>query len=142
MGLKDIIKKNRVSEVPFDEKFGVLFQLEFLHKSELQKITALYTKKTVNPHTRQMEDDLDFEKMKKVIFERCVKGWKGMTYRWLATKIPIDMSSVNPDDEYQFSQENLAELVEVMYGLDSWIFDAVKDAANFQDEMEKAEVKN
>lgn len=142
MSLKDILKKNRVSKVAFDEKFGVFFMLEFLHKSELQKITALYTRKAVNPHTRQMEDELDFEKMKKVIFERCVKGWEGMTYRWLATRIPIDLKSVEPDSEFPFSQESLSELVESMYGLDGWIFDSVKDAANFQDEIEKAELKN
>lgn len=142
MSLKDMIKNGKISKVAYDEKYGVFFHLEFLHKTELQKVSALHTRKVVNPSTRAMEDDLDFEKMKKVIFERCVKGWSGMTYRWLATKVPISLDGVNPDDEYKFSQENLFELVELLYGLDSWIFDAVKDAANFQDELEQAEIKN
>jgi hypothetical protein len=32
--------------------------------------------------------------------------------------------------------------MEMMYGLDGWIFDNVKNAANFKDEQVKAELKN
>ncbi|PKP53819.1 MAG: hypothetical protein CVT92_02485 [Bacteroidetes bacterium HGW-Bacteroidetes-1] len=142
MRLSDIAVKNNVAPVTYDDTFKVSFDLMFLPKRELQKITASNTKMKANPKTHVMEEQMDSEAVRKEICQMCVKGWKNVTYKWLANHINVDLTKVNPDEELPFSQDNLTDLMEMMYGLDGWIFDSVKNAANFKDEQVQAEVKN
>ncbi len=142
MRLSDVAVKNNVAPVLYDDTFKVSFDLMFLPKRELQKITSANTRMKPNPKTHVMEESLDADAVRKEICQMCVKGWKNITYKWLANHINIDLTKVNPDEELPFSQDNLADLMDMMYGLDGWIFDAVKTAANFKDEQVKAEEKN
>jgi len=146
MRLSDIVvtsENAKTQMVAYDEKANVYFEMAFLPKSELQKITHLNTRMKPNPKTHNMEEELDAEKVGKEIRQRCVKGWKGMTYRWLSNHIVIDLNKIeDPDAELEFSAENLEDLTKEMYGIDSWLFDAVKSAANFQTKVDEAELKN
>jgi hypothetical protein len=79
MRLSDIAVKNNVAPVLYDETFKVSFDLMFLPKRELQKITASNTKMKANPKTHIMEEALDSEAVRKEICQMCVKGWKNLT---------------------------------------------------------------
>ena len=143
MRLSDVISKNDVSGIVlYDEDMKVGFDLVFLQKRKLQEITASNTKMKSNPKTHVMEEVMDAEAVRKEICALCVKGWVGMTYKWLSKFIPVDFTQVKPEDELPFTQDNLKDLMDNMYGLDGWVFESVKNAANFKDEATKAELKN
>ena len=141
--LKNLItKEKKVVSVLFDKDFNVHFDLTFLDKDELQAILSKHTKITINPKTKQADEKIDGAKMTEEIVELCVKGWKGVTYEWLARNINIDLSKItNKKEEVPFSMEDMKILVKEAYGIDSWILDTVRDAANFSVEKEE-ETKN
>ena len=133
MKTSEIVSKSVSSaEVTYDENFGVKFLLNYIDKTEMTRLNGQFTKSKFNPKSHQKEEDLDIEGLKKRICEIGVKGWKGVTPRWLSTMIPIDMDKVeNPDEEIPFSLEELEDLTKYSYGLDGWIFENVRDGENF-----------
>ena len=131
--------------VKYDEDFGVEFDLLFIQKEELNKITGQFTKMKFNPKTHQKDEVIDSDGLRNRICEKCVKGWKGVTPRWLATMFPIDKEEVEDmEEEIEFSQENLTTIIEKAYGLDGWIFVNVRNGANFNrsQEHKDEQIKN
>lgn len=135
-----VAKEKKVVPVLFDKDFNVKFLMQYIDKDEIQVVLAKHTKTSKNPKTREIEEKIDSAGMTDEIIENCVKGWEGVTYEWLARQINIDISNVKKTDLVPFSVEDMKFLVKKAYGLDSWILDAVRDAANFSDKEE--EVKN
>jgi hypothetical protein len=143
MSLKNLVKKETKNWLPYDQKNNVYFNVSFLHKSELRKINAMNTKKVLNPKTRQMEEELDVESFKEDMFAKTVNDWKGITYRWLASQVPLKTDEIEDmDAEITFSQENLNEIVDMISGLDMWLLDSVQEGANFQKIREEEDLKN
>lgn len=146
MNLRELLVKSEEKKpvpVTYDKDWGVSFDMLFLSKPELQKLVGRHTKTTFNPKTHVREEELDAIAMRREICEKCVKGWTGVTYKWLSSIMTIDVAKIeNIDAVLPFNQENLATLLEEAYGLDTWILDTVRDAANFQEKKKDAEVKN
>lgn len=143
MGKLKLLKSVKVDRVVFDKDWDVSFDLSFLNKTELQKMTSRHTSIKINRKTHNKEEDLDIENLRKEMCERCVHGWHGVTYRYLQTIMPIDVSEVeNLDEEIEFSQETLMQVIENSYDLDGWIFETVKDIAKMKEEAVDAEIKN
>lgn len=131
--------------VVYDEDFGVKFKLNYIDKAEMSKLNGQFTKSKFNPKTHQKEEDLDIEGLRKRICELGVVGWEGVTPRWLATLMPIDMDAVeSPDKEIEFSLDELEELTSSTYGLDGWIFENVRNGENFNKNLahKEAQIKN
>jgi len=137
--LKGLVSKEKKAfPVLFDKDFGVHFNLQFLDKDELQTILARHTKMIKNPKTREVEEKIDAPNMTAEIIDTCVKGWSGVTYYWLARQMNLDLSKIeNKKEEVPFSLEDMKILVKEAYGIDSWILDTVRDAANFCDKEEE-----
>jgi len=135
------VKTPKLTTVMYDKDFGVSFDLNFLSRPELQQLIGQNTKITFDPKSHSKEEKLDSEALSVAISNRCVKGWKGVNLKWLKTQIPLEPSTDDENAEIPFTQENLAFLMKNAYGLDSWILDNVREAANFNEKKE-AELKN
>lgn len=133
-------KEKRTVSVLFDKDFDVKFQMQYLDKDELSAILAKHTKTVKNPKTREVDEKIDGPGMTEEIIEACVKGWENVTYEWLSRQISIDIKSVDKKAKVPFTIEDMKYLVKQAYGIDSWILDTVRDAANFCDKEE--ETKN
>lgn len=145
MGLKlsDLIVKNKEAKnIDYDKDWKVGFKICFLSKPELQSLIGRFTKIEFNPKTHLKEENVDSEKLTDEIINKCVAGWYGVTYKWLGTQTPLDFTKIEkPEEELEFNKDNLNTLIKESYGIDSWIIDTVKNAANFNEKKED-EIKN
>ena len=143
ISLASLVKKERsVKEVLYDKDWNVYFKLAYLSRQELQSMIGRNTKITFDPKTHSKEEKLDAEALSKEIAKTCVMGWTGVTFEWLAKVMNLDLSAIeNVKDTLEFNQENLQELLTNTYGIEGWIFDTVKDAANFSEKKDE-EAKN
>lgn len=133
MNIKDLkAKEVKSAMVTYDEDFKVKFNLNYIEKSEMTRLNGQFTRTKFNPKSHSKEEELDIEGLRKRICEIGVTGWSGVTPRWLATVMPIDADGIgNMDEEIPFSQENLTDLCDAIYGLDGWIFENVRAGEHF-----------
>ena len=130
-------------KVVFDKDWDVAFDLKFLGKTELQKMTSRHTKIEFNRKSHSKEEELDVNTLRKEMCERCVLGWHGVTYKYLQNLVPLDMTEIDDINEVvEFSQEALDMVVTNSYELDSWIFETVKDVAKMTEVQSEAETQN
>lgn len=133
MNIKDLkAKEVKSAMVTYDEDFKVKFLLNYIEKSEMTRLNGQFTRTKFNPKSHSKEEELDIEGLRKRICEIGVSGWAGITPRWLSTVMPIDADGIgNMDEEIAFSQENLTDLCDAIYGLDGWIFENVRNGEHF-----------
>jgi hypothetical protein len=140
--LASLVKKDRaVKTVLYDKDWKISFKVAYLSRTELQSMIGRNTKIDFDPKTHEKVEKLNAESLSKEIADTCVLGWEGVSHKWLATVMPIDIPEGKENEELEFSKENLETLLKNTYGIESWIFDTVKDAANFSAKKD-AEVKN
>lgn len=144
MNLKNILVKGsglKPKNVVYDKGHGVSFDIVFLSKSEMQRLMSKNTKMGFNTKTHQREEEIDGESLRAEIINNCVKGWHGVTYKWLSSVLVIDTKDIDINTELEFSVENVETVFAEVYGLDTWLLDTVKNASNFSTKVE-AELKN
>lgn len=147
LNISDLKAKSvKCVDVVYDDSRNVSFKLNFIDKKEINRLNQQFTKMKFNPKTHQREEELDVDALRQEICRIGVCGWKGITLRWLQDQMPIDSETITGkdlDEEIDFSQENLNEICNSVYGLDSWIFEQVRDAENFKAVVAQQEqVKN
>jgi len=145
MNLKSLIlpKSDRPAKpIDYDKANGVSFDLIYLPRNEMQQIVSRHTKIKFNPKTHQKDEEVDGEGLRNEVIDLTVKGWKGVSYKWVNNLIPLDIKTIDDiNAELPFTTENRNVLFTQAYGLDSWLLDTVKDAAYFNEKKE-AETKN
>ena len=60
-----------------------------------------------------------------------IKGWKGLKYSYLEELLLVDISSLDPEDELLFSQENAETLMKNAADFDTWVTEVTGDLENF-----------
>lgn len=142
MNLKELVVKEVIKDVVYDKDYNVVVKLKYIPRSEVQNIMNRNTKIEFNKKTHKSEEVLDGEKLTKDMARTVVKGWTGITYKYLSTVVVLDMSKItDPEAEVEFSDDNLMFLIEQSYDFGSWLIDTVRDASNFSEKKE-AEIKN
>lgn len=146
MELKSLVQKakavRKINDVVYDKDWNVGFKLQFLPKADLQRMIGKHTEIDFDSRSHTREEKINNKNLTREILDTCVVGWFGVTPKWLATQVPLDLSDVeDPNAEVPFSQENLLTIIDESYNLEGWIFENVKDAGKFSKKIE-AEVKN
>jgi hypothetical protein len=143
MNLNDlVVKTDVINEVVYDKDYNVAVKLKYLPRAEVQAIMARNMKVVFNKKTHKQDSELDGESLVKELAKIAVKGWKGVTYKYLSTLVVIDTKKIkNLDEEVEFNEDNLMFLVNNSDYFGSWLIDTVRDASNFSEKKE-AEVKN
>ena len=99
---------------------------EELLKLRKKCVTTKFSKKT-----RQPEEILDEDKFLLEYCKGVIKGWSGLKYRYLEELLLVDISSLDPDDELTYNQENAELLMKNSTDFDSWVTETVSDLENF-----------
>ena len=84
-----------------------------------------------NKKTRGFEDSLDENKFLVEYVKAIIKGWKGLKYSYLEELLLVDISSLDPEDELEFTQENAETLMKNATDFDSWVNETTGDLENF-----------
>ena len=84
-----------------------------------------------NKKTHQPEEELNDDKFLTEYTKAVIKGWKGLKYRYLEELLLVDVSSLEPDDELPYTQENAELLMKNANMFDTWVTETVGDLENF-----------
>ena len=131
VSLSSLLTPSKTVSVDFPGYSGMAIELCYLGRDELLKLRKRCISTKFNRKTRQPEEDLDEDKF---IIEYCkavVKGWSGIKFRYLEELLLVDVSTLDPDDELPYTQENAELLMRNSNVFDSWVTEAVGDLENF-----------
>jgi len=131
VSLASLMTASKTVAVDFPGYTGMEISLCYLAREELVKLRKRCVTTKFDKKTRQPEETLDEEKF---IVEYCkavIKGWSGLKYRYLEELLLVDISSLDPEDELPYTQENAELLMKNSNVFDSWVTEAVGDLENF-----------
>ena len=131
MSLKDLLVEEKNIEIEYPGAEGFNVTLTFLGKDALTKIRNKATITKINKKTRTPEEELDTELFTKVYISAVLKGWSGFKYKYVGELIPADLSSVDEEDELEYSEENARLLMKHSSEFDTWVAEIVGDLQNF-----------
>ena len=91
----------------------------------------IWLSQKLNRKTRAFEEQLDEEKFLVEYVKAVIKGWSGLKYSYLEELLLVDISSLNPEDELPFNQENAEILMKNAADFDTWVTEVTGDLENF-----------
>jgi len=146
MDIKSRIKAakalRKTHDIDFDKSWKVGFKLQFLPKSDLQRMIGKHTTTEFDPKTHDKVETVNNKALTKEIMEVSVIGWFGVTWEWLITQVPLDITDVTDiKEELPFSHDLLFDILEESYDIETWLFNTVKDVTKFPAKRE-TEIKN
>ena len=131
ISLASLMTPSKTVSIDFPGYKGFSVQLTYLAREELLKLRKKCVSTKFNKKTHQPEEILDEEKFLIEYVKAVIKGWSGLQYRYLEELLLVDVSSLDPEDELPFTQENAELLMKNSNGFDSWVTETVGDLENF-----------
>ena len=110
---------------------GFSVDLTYLAREELVKLRNRCVSQKFNRKTRGFEETLDEDKFLVEYVKAVIKGWKGLKYSYLEELLLVDISTLNPDDELEFNQDNAETLMKNASDFDTWVSEVTGDLENF-----------
>ena len=131
VSLASLMTPSKTVTIDFAGYKGFSVDLCYLSREEMVKlrkkcVTTKFDKKTRQPQEVLDEDNFITEYVKGVI-----KGWSGLKYRYLEELLLVDVSSLDPDDELLYTQDNAELLMKNSTDFDTWVTETVSDLENF-----------
>ena len=131
VSLASLLTPSKTVSIDFPGMEGFKVDLCYLAREELIKLRNKSITQKFNKKTRGFEDSLDENKFLVEYVKAIIKGWKGLKYSYLEELLLVDISSLDPDDELEFSQENAETLMKNATDFDSWVNETTGDLENF-----------
>ena len=131
VSLASLLTPSKTVSIDFPGMEGFTVDLCYLAREELIKLRNKSVTQKFNKKTRAFEDTLDENKFLVEYVKAIIKGWKGLKYSYLEELLLVDISSLDPDDELEFSQENAETLMKNATDFDSWVNETTGDLENF-----------
>jgi hypothetical protein len=119
----------------FQVEITTLARQELINLRKSCMITKFDRKTHINKET------LDETKFIRMFTQATIKDWKGLKYKYLEELIPVDISTVNPEDEMPYSLDDAVLLVSNSSDFDTWLNEAVFDLDNFRTTREGTSVE-
>ena len=131
VSLASLLTPSKTVSIDFPGMEGFTVDLCYLAREELIKLRNKSITQKFNKKTRAFEDSLDENKFLVEYVKAIIKGWKGLKYSYLEELLLVDISSLDPDDELEFNQENAETLMKNASDFDSWVNETTGDLENF-----------
>jgi hypothetical protein len=135
LSLKTLLVPSKSVEVEYPGMPGFKIDLAFLSRETLVNIRKKATKTSFK--NRQPQEELNDELFLQLYVENAVKGWTGLKIRYLEQLAPVNVSSLDPEDELNYSAENALYLMKNSSDFDSFISEQVSDLGNFSKSSSK-----
>ena len=131
VSLASLMTPSKTVAIDFPGYAGMSVDLCYLAREELLKLRKKCVTTKFSKKTRQPEEILDEDKFLLEYCKGVIKGWSGLKYRYLEELLLVDISSLDPDDELTYNQENAELLMKNSTDFDSWVTETVSDLENF-----------
>ena len=131
VSLASLLTPSKTVTVDYPTLAGFTVDLCYLAREELIKLRNRCVSQKLNRKTRAFEEQLDEEKFLIEYVKAVIKGWSGLKYSYLEELLLVDISSLNPEDELPFNQENAEILMKNATDFDTWVTEVVGDLENF-----------
>ena len=131
ISLASLLTPSKTVSVDYPGMPGFSVDLCYLAREELIKLRNRCLSQKFNRKTRAFEDQLDEDKFLVEYVKAVIKGWKGLKYSYLEELLLVDISSLNPNDELAFNQENAETLMKNASDFDTWVTEVTGDLENF-----------
>lgn len=135
LSLKTLLVPSKTVEVEYPGMPGFVVNVCFLSRETLQTIRKKATKTTFK--NRQPQEELNDELFLELYVKASIKGWKGLTLKYLEQLAPVDVSSEDPDTELEYTEENALYLMQASANFDAFISEQVTDLGNFSKNKQK-----
>ncbi len=135
LSLKTLLVPSKTVEVEYPGMPGFVVNVCFLSRETLQTIRKKSTKTTFK--NRQPQEELNDELFLELYVKASIKGWKGLTLKYLEQLAPVDVSSEDPDTELEYTEENALYLMQASANFDAFISEQVTDLGNFSKNKQK-----
>ena len=140
--IKNLIAKESSTWVEFPDIEGFEINLRYLNREDLMKIrNASLTYKFIK-RTRQREEEIDNDKFLEAYAEKAIIGWRGLKIKHLPILLPADISSLDANEEVEYSEDDAIELLKNSNIFDQFITDAMNDFEQFSKKKTEADSKN
>jgi len=140
--IKNLIAKETTSWVEFPDIEGFKIELVYLNREDLQKIRNRSLTFKFNKRTRQREEEIDNDKFLEAYSEKAIKGWKGLKAKHLPVLFPADISSMDPEENIEYDEEDALELLKNSTIFDQFITDCMNDFEQFSVKKAEEDSKN
>lgn len=132
--LKTLMVDSKSAWVSYPGFEGFEVEVATLARQELVSLRKSCMFQKFDRKTHVKVDELDEPKFIRKFTEATVKNWKGLKYKYLEMLIPVDISSVDPEEELPFSIDDAVLLVSNSGDFDNWLNEVVFDLDNFRTE--------
>lgn len=140
--IKSMLVKETSTWVEFPDIDGFEVNLRYITREELLKIRSASLTFKFNKRTRQKEEEVDSAKFLEHYAEKAIAGWRGLKVKHLPMLLPVDISSMNPEESIDFTEEDAIELLKNSPIFDQFITDTLNDFEQFSLKKTEANVKN
>jgi hypothetical protein len=130
--LKKLILEKKTVSIDFPGMEGFSLDLCYLGPEALKKLRDKCLVTKIDKKTRAAVSELDDEKFSKEFAIAIIKGWEGFKAKHLAELMLVDISSLDPEELIEFSEENAYTLFKGSDNFARWINEVVFDLANFR----------
>ena len=131
VSLVSLLTPSKTVTLDYPGMMGFEVDVCYLAREELVKLRNRCVSQKFNRKTRGFEEQLDEDKFLVEYCKAVIKGWKGLKYSYLEELLLVDISSLDPNDELEFSQENAETLMKNASDFDSWVNETTGDLENF-----------
>ena len=140
--IKNLVAKETTSWVEFPDIDGFEIQLAYLNRDDLMKIRNRSLTFKFNKRTRQREEEVDNDIFLEAYAEKAIKDWRGLKAKHLPILFPADISSMDPEENIEYDEEDALELLKNSTIFDQFITDCMNDFEQFSVKKAEEEAKN
>jgi len=140
ISLKSLLVPSKSVEVEYPGMPGFVITVCFLSRETLQSIRKKATKTSFK--NRQPVEELNDELFLELYVKASVKGWKGLTMRYLEQLAPVDVGSEDAESELEYTEENALMLMKASTNFDAFVSEQVTDLGNFSKSKQSSSVKS
>ena len=131
VSIGSLLTPSKTLPMEYPDFEGWTVELTYLSREELMKVRNRCLKQQFNKKTRQFEEVLDDDLFLTNYVRAVIKGWTGLKYKHLSDLVLVDLGSVDPESECEYSQENAEILMKNSPNFDTWVTECVGELENF-----------
>ena len=131
VSLATLMTPSKTVKLDFGGYEGFSVSLCYLGREELLKLRKKCITTKFDKKTRQPEETLDEERFLVNYCQSVIKCWSGLKYSYLEEFLLVDISSLDPDGELPYTQDNAELLMKNSSVFDTWVTETVGDLENF-----------
>jgi hypothetical protein len=140
--IKNLVAKETTTWVEFPDIDGFEVNLRYLTREDLMKIRNASLSYKFNKRTRQREEEVDNDKFLEHYAQKAIVGWKGLKAKHLPVLLPVDISSMDANENIDYSEEEAVELLKSSTVFDQFVTDAMNDFEQFSKQKAETDAKN